>query len=404
MNEQRPLRVLYVLKRFPQTSQTFIVREIIGLERAGVDVGVDALSPEPGSPRHPEFDLVRAAVRYVPRRRTRGDWSLVTAHIRCALRWPHRYLPLALKARRRDGQGWRRFRQAAMVADRVRRERVDVIHAHFATAAAEVASDAAALSGCAFTVTAHAKDIFSDSHSSALADRVARAAAVLTVSNYNVEYLRSVLHDLPVHLVYNAVGSEPVIPRPKGGPVLCIARLVDKKGIDTLLRAVAEVRVCCPGLRLEIVGDGEQAAPLNALAVELGIAELVTFLGARSSTEVDAAYRRCAMFVLACRISADGDRDGMPTVIIEALARAIPVISTDVVGIPEVIVDGSSGLLVAPDDVASLANAIEKLWADPALGADLGAAGWRMVAERFAPASSAEQLRALFSSVAGSRR
>lgn len=393
-----PPRVLYVLKRYPQLSQTFVVRELLELERAGLQVGIEALGPQASGPEHPEVAGVRAAVRYLPRRPQLRDRGARGVHLRLALRAPRLWLRTAAAARR-NGE-WRRFVQAGLVADRVRREGWTHLHAHFATAAAEVARDAAAFAGVPFTVTAHAKDIYHHEHAPHLARRLRDAAAVVTVSQFNVAHLVATLpHDRVVH-VPNGITLEAPGEIPAHGPIVCVARLVAKKGVDTLLHAVADLAPGEPDLRLEIAGGGELSDELEALAADLGIADRVSFLGSLSSTEIDAAYRRASMFVLPCRIDADGDRDGMPTVILEAMSRALPVISTDVIGIPEVVEDGRTGLLVPPDDAGALAAAIGKLWGDPDAARDLGTEGRRLVADKFDPQRSAHLLADVFASAA----
>jgi colanic acid/amylovoran biosynthesis glycosyltransferase len=312
------------------------------------------------------------------------------AHVRVALRRPRTWWRLA-RAARADQESRRRFLQAGLTADRVRRDRFDHLHAHFATAAAVVARDAAALSGRTFSVTAHAKDIFHETYAASMPERVAGAAAVVTVSGHNVEHLRGLLGPTPVAHVANGVVRPAAVSGPKsGGPVLCVARLVAKKGVDVLLDAVDLLAGELDTLRVEIIGDGPLAQELHERHPHL--ADRVRFLGAVASPEVEAAYSRCSMFVLPCRIAGDGDRDGMPTVIVEAMARAVPVISTDVVGIGEAVIDGQTGMLVQPDDPDAVAAAIAKLWHNPGLGEVLGANGRALVADRFDPARSARDL------------
>lgn len=393
-----PPKVLYVLKRYPQLSQTFVVRELLELEAIGVDVAIDALGPQSSGPQHPEVDRVRAVVRYLPRRPKLRDRGVRGVHLRLALRRPRVWTRLALAARRGDR---RRFVQAGLVAERARREGRTHLHAHFATAAAEVARDAAALAGITFSVTAHAKDIFHHEHAPHLARRVQGAATVVTVSGFNERHLREVLPGVPVLHVPNGVALAEPTGSTAGGPLLCVARLVAKKGIDTLLDAVALLADGLPDLRLEIAGDGELRAELEARAVDLGIADRVRFLGSISSVEVQAAYARASMLVLPCRIDADGDRDGMPTVILEAMARSLPVVSTDVIGISEMVVHGITGMLVDPDDPDALAGAIDRVLRDPALATELGANGRSCVARQASPRRSAHQLAGVFTVVAG---
>jgi glycosyltransferase involved in cell wall biosynthesis len=264
----------------------------------------------------------------------------------------------------------------------VRCEGFQHIHAHFATAAAEVARDAAALGGVTFSVTAHAKDIFHEGNTDLLARRTAGAATVVTVSGYNVRHLGEVLPGQRVRYVPNGLPMPGAAVPVPSGPVLCVARLVPKKGIDVLIRAMASVH---SSRSLEIVGDGTCRAELEQLTRDLGLDNRVQFRGALTAENVDEAYRRCALVALPCRIDADGDRDGMPTVLVEAMARALPVVSTDVVGIDELVHHGHSGLLVPPEDPVALADAINALLLDPDGAATMGANGRRHVLEAFAP-------------------
>lgn len=386
--------VLYVLKRYPRLSETFIVRELIQLEATGAQVSIDALLPPEGLAQHPEVASVRASVRYIDRRPKLRSPQVFAVHLRVARRRPVAWVRAARRARQFDT--WRRFVQAGLVADRVRRDGITHIHAHFATASSEVAQAAASMAGVPWTVTAHAKDIFHVDNAPHLARRVDGAACVVTVSEFNVDHLRKHVPDTPTRLITNgmatAVGHGPA----ERGPVLCVARLVGKKGIDTLIDAVSLAVRDHDQLRLQIIGDGELAPSLRERVAALGLADRVEFLGAQPSDVVMEAYRRCSMVVLPCRVTASGDRDGMPTVILEALARAVPVVSTDVCGIAEVVQHGVTGLLVEPDDPDALAVALGKLFGDHDLAVALGTAGRDVVNHRHDPVRSADQLHELF--------
>jgi len=389
------LRVLYVLKRYPRLSETFIVRELLGLESQGVRIGVDALlQPESGA-QHPDVAAVRASVRYLPRR-PRWDRALLAAHLRVGVRHPVEWSRRAVRARRHGG--WRRFQQAGLVADRVRRDGFQHVHAHFATAAAEVARDAAALAGVSFSVTAHAKDIFHVDNADRLPERLGEATTVVTVSHYNVKHLREELPGRRVRYVPNGLPMPDAVEPVAEGPVLCVARLVPKKGIDLLVRAMAQ---SAAGRSLEIIGDGPCRSDLESLAADLGIADRIVFRGPQPSTEVDAAYRRCALLALPCRIDPDGDRDGMPTVLIEAMARSIPVVSTDVVGLDELIATGRDGVLVPPEDPAALAAAIDDLLAHPERAAAMGVSGRTRVIGEFSPSFATAALLDVFHEATG---
>ena len=385
--------VLYVLKRYPRLSETFVVRELATLEALGEHVLVDALLPPEDGPRHPEADRVAAVVRYLPRGPRLRDCQLASAHARLALRHPRRWAREALAAWRRGL--WRRFLQAGLTAERARTSAAVHLHAHFATAACEVAGIAGRLVGLPVTVTAHAKDIFHADNAPLLPRRLGGLAAVVTVSEHNAAHLASVVPEVPIRHIPNGVAAPSASHGPApDGTVLCVARLVEKKGVDTLLRAVAEIAPRRPDLTVEIVGEGPLRPALERLAAELGLGRRVRFAGALAFPDVEAAYRRAAMVVLACRVAGDGDRDGLPTVLLEAMARGLPVVSTAVAGIPE-LVEGN-GLLVPPDAPAALAAAIERLLADPGAARVLGAAGRSTVLGAHDPVVSARALQRLF--------
>ena len=394
------MTVLYVLKRFPRLSETFVLHEILRLEAVGERVLVDALLEPEDEPRHPELDALRAEVRYVDRRPRLRQAPVLRVHARVAMRAPVRWVARAVEAKRHGR--FRRFVQAGLVADRIRREGVEHVHAHFATAAAEVARDAGYLARRPVTVTAHAKDIFDVDNAPRLRERLDGVDAVVTVSHCNVAHLRSVLPAVTtVHHVPNGVPvAEAATDSRTSNVVLCVSRLVPKKGIDVLIDAFVPLARTHPDLVLEIAGSGPLLDALEARVHALGLGARVRLLGRLTSDDVARAYQRCAMVVLPCRVDERGDRDGMPTVLVEALARGVPVISTDVAGVPELVRDGDTGLLVPPDDPPALAAAIGRLADDRALAARLGAAGRTLVRDEFDPGTSTARLRAVFASCA----
>jgi glycosyltransferase involved in cell wall biosynthesis len=381
------------LKRFPRVSETFVLNELLALEERGERMLIDALLPPEEGPRHPELECLHANVRYLPRRPRLRDRRVALAHLRLGVAAPRRWLRLARRAW--GTETWRRFLQAGLVARRVRRERVRHIHAHFATAAAEVARDAASLAGVPFTVTAHAKDIFKRENTRLLGRRVDGAAAVITISEFNARHLRAALPGMPIRHVPNGMPLPAPAPGAPDGAVLCVARLIPKKGVDLLIEACGRLSEL-QGLRIEIVGDGPLAGELSELARSRGVAGRIEFLGALASDEVDAALRRSSLVALPCRIAPDGDRDGIPTVLLEAMARGIPVVSTRVGGIPEVVRNRETGLLVDPEDPQALAEAIAALAHDRSFAESLGAAGRSLIRERFDPQRNAALLQSVF--------
>jgi glycosyltransferase involved in cell wall biosynthesis len=383
MSARGPRRVLYVLKRFPRLSETFILREILSLEDAGVQVMVDSLHAAEDGPRHRELERLRAQVRYLPRHPSLREDGVASGHLGVFARSPIVWIRLARRARL-EGR-WDSFLLSGLVAARARRSGAEVIHAHFATGAAEVARQASALSGIPYTVTCHAKDIFHRENVPHIAERLQDAAAIVTVSGYNVDYLRDRLPEVPVHLVPNPIPAAPATGWKADGPLLCVARLVPKKGVDQLIDAFALVSLRRPDLRLQIVGDGPLRAELVSRARTAGVADRIDWIGSVSSDGVRAALGQARAFVLPCRIDPDGDRDGMPTVLVESMMAGVPVISTDVAGINELVRDGETGLLAPVDDAQALAAAIERLVDEPDTADRLARAGRGLVLRAFDP-------------------
>jgi len=383
MSALGPQRALYVLKRFPRLSETFILREILSLEEAGVQVIVDSLHAAEDGPRHRELERLRAQVRYLPRHPSLRDGRVASAHLRVFARSPIVWTRLARRARLDDL--WGPFLLSGLVAARARQSGADVIHAHFATVAAEVARDASALAGVPYTVTCHAKDIFHRENVPHIVERLQDAAAIVTVSGYNVDYLRDRLPNVPVHLVPNPIPAAPATGWKADGPLLCVARLVPKKGVDLLIDAMALLSSSLPDLRLQIVGDGPLRDELMDRARTAGVADRIDWIGSVSSDGVRAALREALAFVLPCRIDLDGDRDGMPTVLVESMMAGVPVISTDVAGISELVRDGETGFLAPADDPRALAAAIERLVDDPRTADRLARSGRALVLRAFDP-------------------
>jgi glycosyltransferase involved in cell wall biosynthesis len=258
----------------------------------------------------------------------------------------------------------------------------DVVHSHFGWSGATAAALLAALLGVPWSMTLHAKDIFVKKRN--LGRKVRDARLVVTVCEYNKRGIPR--RDVEV-LTCGVVPPPPGRAAPEVD-VVTVARLIPKKGIDTLLRALPE------GVTCQVIGDGPELESLRALA-----GPGVTFVGAMDH---DAALERIAaakVFALPCRIAPDGDRDAMPTVVIEAMMRGVPVVSTNVVGIPEM-VDETVGRIVEPDDVDALRGALTELLGDPALRADLGAAGAKRAREWFSVEGQVARLRGHLAAIA----
>jgi glycosyltransferase involved in cell wall biosynthesis len=427
--------VAYVLKSFPRLSETFIASEIYRLERLGVDLRLFVIK-RPSEPIvHPIADAIAAPRSYLPEAAPISDVStrrwlrehaprFAAALGRQSVRSPLRMLRAAAVAfghavRARKGR-WalprrsmlKEFLQAAALADAVTAAGdVRHLHAHFCHSATTVAWLAAMMSGLPLSFTAHAKDVYSPDLNPAglLTRKLAAASFVVTCTHANQVYLQAQT-TTPVHCIYHGLDVEFVRligasdrRRSHGGRLraLAVARLVRKKGLDVFIDALAILRERGLAFDATIVGeDGDQGLALRAQAARLGLEGIVRFTGPMTQAELFAAYRQASLFCLPCRVLDNGDRDGIPNVIAEAMACGLPVVTTAVCGIPELLEDGRNGVIVPMDDAVATADAMERLHGDPALGARLADCAAASIRERF---DGDRMVLALSSLLAGAR-
>lgn len=378
-------RLAVLVKTWPKLSETFILEEVLALERQGRLLQLHALEPTRDTTRHPAVDRVQAPVAWVPPASAVG--RLLVAHLGLLARSPWRWLQTLRRARQLGAEGLRNFWRAGGLAAALRRDGVPHLHVHFIAVTADIGALAAQLVGIAHSISAHAKDIYL-SRPEDLARRLAAAAFTVSCTEANCRALRDAAPQARVQRLYHGIDAasfHPSLRRRVEGPprLLAVGRLVTKKGFDTLLAACALLARRGLDWRLDIVGYGAQLAALQAQAASLGLCGRVTFTGALARQQVVAHYAQASVVVMPSRIDADGDRDGIPNVLLEAMAMGLPVVATRVSGIPELISHGHDGLLVPPDDAPALAEAIAALLAHPARAALLGQVARATVTERF---------------------
>ncbi|UUY05340.1 glycosyltransferase family 4 protein [Svornostia abyssi] len=379
------MTVHYVVRTFPRLSETFVQREVAELVRRGVPLTVWNLIPAEADEEVVLTPEVRAVVRDVPGLRT-----LVGAAVREAFARPVRFARAAgwcaaWAVRERDPRHLAAVPYAACLARRV--PAGAHVHAHFANTPTTVALALGILGGQQVSFTGHARDLFAVTSPAFLADKVARGTFLAVGTEYSVSRIRPMVAPADagkVVVVRNGLAAAPDVERaPEDGLVVTVARLVPKKGLPTLLRALALLRERGVGARVEIVGGGPQEDELRALAAELGLGDALRLAGPQGRDGVDDALGRAQVFALPCRREDDGDEDNLPVAILEAMQLGIPVVTTPIAGIPEAVIDGRSGLVVAQDDAAALADAIERLLGDAALREQLAAGAREVIAERF---------------------
>ena len=362
------MKVGYVVKRYPRYSETFIVNEILAHEAAGMDVRIFALLPPEDTHFQDIIARVRAPVRYLPSLagKAKGLWAELTE---VAREFPSVWKILSTST----SASAREVLQAMILAQEVRNQGITHLHAHFATSATTVARIAAGICGISYSFTAHAKDIFhEDVDMEELRTKFTDASTVITVSDYNVEYLGNRLGASArgVKRIYNGLDltrfpyASPITRRPE---IIAVGRLVEKKGFGYLVDACQLLKKRGVDFSCRIIGSGDQELSLRRRINELGLEQSVDLSGPRPQQEVIAALQNAAVFAAPCVVGDDGNRDGLPTVLLETMALGTPCVSTDVTGIPEILRDGETGLLVAQKDPLSLADALERLLTEPDL-------------------------------------
>lgn len=392
-------RVAYVLKRYPRFSETFIVNEVLAHEAAGLDLEIVALK----DPREPvvqeSVERVRAPVHYleIP------EGTLPPDTRQRLLDAVAREFPDVAGAAALLEQGTvRDFHHGVSLARLVRERGITHLHAHFASSATSVARIAARLTGVPYTFTAHAKDIFHESVDPAdLRRKLHDAAGAVTVSDFNHAYLRRQFGPLAarVQRIYNGLDLSDFScrsPRSREPRILFVGRFVAKKGVEVLLEACALLARRGVAFHCDLIGAGPLESALRAQAQTLHLDTHVTFHGLRPQTQVRAALQRAAVFAAPCVVSADGDRDGLPTVLLESMALGTPCVAADVTGVPEILVDEITGLLVPQGDPTALAGALARVLAGALLRVRLAEGARRLVVRSFDIHHNSAALRALF--------
>ncbi len=384
-------KILFLLKGYPRLSETFIAQEIKALEGRGIPLEIWSLRFPTDKYRHPVHDEIKAKVTYLPEYIYQEPGRVFRGLLR-AIRLPGfgRALWQWLKDLLRDptpNRG-RRFGQACvlvaeMPADTMR------LHAHFMHTPAAVAYYAHLMAGTPWSCSAHAKDIWTSPEWDKR-EKLESLDWLVTCTASGHAHLETLVGDkAKVALVYHGLDfrrfPEPPVRAAKPGPVeiLSVGRLVEKKGYPTLLDALAKLPQGSDW-RLTHIGGGPLDGALKAQAEQLGIAARIQWLGALPQEQVLAAYRRSDLFVLAAQIAADGDRDGLPNVLMEAQSQRLACIATNISGIPELIKDGETGLLVPPEDATALTAAVQSLIADPERRRQLADAGFQRLHAHFA--------------------
>ncbi len=387
------LRLGYIIKMYPRVSETFILNEMLELERRGAKISIFSLKKPNEGIFHPQVALLKAKAHYLEGFDVKkwGTWlGEVWDHLSgdSAGLWELIKEGLAEK----DNYKIELAMQAAWIAAKAKETGITHFHAHFASLPSTMAYYAYLISGIPFSFTAHAKDIFVyDMNEHHLAKKLAAAKFVVTVTNFNYRYLIENAPDVDpstIKVIHNGIDLDrfkPVdTPSRDDDLILGVGRLVPKKGFATLLDACRILKDKGVRFKCLIVGDGPERENLLLKKAEIGLGDNdVEFTGAKTQDEVLDLMRRASLFCLPCTVDIDGNQDALPTVIIEALALGLPVISTSISGVPEMIDHEKSGVLVEPDKPGELSDWIERLLKSKELRSELAAAGRARAEDKF---------------------
>jgi len=397
--------IAIVLKGYPRLSESFIAQEILSLEQAGLKLQLISMRHPTDGKLHPVHREIRSPVRYLPEYLHDEPWRVFKAFIRAqALKGYWRALPtfLADLSREPDRHRLRRIGQALVLVTEIDPQ-IGWLHAHFIHTPASVTQYASLMTGLGWSCSAHAKDIWTTKEAE-LRRKLDSLAWIVTCTRAGYLRLRSLAtQPEKVHLSYHGLdlarfghfsgtrsardGTDPQDPV----VILSVGRAVAKKGYGVLLEALARLPENL-SWRFVHVGGGELIAKLKERASELGLADRIEWLGAQAQEEVLARYRSSDLFVLACRVADDGDRDGLPNVLVEASSQALPCISTHVSGVTELLENSVTGLVVAPDDPEALADALSRAIGDPELRLRLGSTAESLVRSQFDHQASVREL------------
>jgi glycosyltransferase involved in cell wall biosynthesis len=404
------MRLAYLLKKFPRLSETFVLNEVLGQEALGAQIHVFSRRAPDEEPRQPQLASLRASVDVLPASGEIDPWRELFAQdetaeagqqllvrVRAVLDGLRPLAPARLPSLMAEALWLRR---------RTRELGLDHVHVHFATDSAISAMILHRLGGPTYSITAHAKDIYrSTVDPRLLHELVAGSEFTVTVCDANVEHLRRMLGARAIARVrrlYNGVDLDAF--RADGGVrrsdrILSVGRLVEKKGFDVLVDALALLAERGVEFSADLVGDGEDREAIRARIDARGLASRVHLTGPLDQVEIRRRMLESTLLCLPCKIGADGNRDALPTVLLEAQAAGLPSISTPVSGIPEILDGGRAGVLVPENDPAATARAMCELLEDAPRRAELARAGRRRAEELFDGRNAARTLHEWFTAL-----
>lgn len=405
----RQLKVGYIMSRFPKITETFILYEMLALEQQGGQVEVYPLLREQTTLMHREAQAFVERAHFQPFL----SWRILRAHLHFLRRAPQTYWQTLGTLLRANLGSWRffigalgTFPKSVYFAYLMLADGVAHVHAHFASHPAAAGFIIHRLTNIPYSFTAHGSDLHRDQHM--LCEKVATAAFVVTISQYNKEMIATVCGEAfrdKIRVIHCGVDTAVFQPRqwnitPTAAPpvlnIVCIGTLHEVKGQTYLLEACQQLRERGCSFICHLVGDGPDRPALTQQANQLGLADHVQFHGQRTRDEIINLLQEADIVVAPSVLSRDGRREGIPVVLMEAMASGVPVVASRISGIPELVEDGISGLLAPPKDVAALTEALHRLASDRVLRQRLGKAGRARVVQEFDLTANARLLARCF--------
>ncbi len=399
-----------ILKGYPRISETFISNEILLLEQLGIPIRIFSMRLPRESFCHDSVKQIKARVDYLPTDLFLDFQRLLLQTTLYAVNNPVRFLEVLKKA----GQRFHRTRslgtlkhlmQGCYLTHHLLAKSPEVVHlhAHFAHSPSSVALFSSMLSGLPFSFTAHAKDIYT-SNPDQLREKIDLASMVMTCTRHNVDYLRSLGKDTatPIHCVYHGIDldlftaaakTEETKPPYK---ILTIARLTEKKGIPHILEALQLLKKKGISFTFTLIGDGDDKEQVINQIFASGLHKQTRWLGTMPHAKIIQELKAADAFVLGCKIAANGDRDGIPNVLVESLAMGVPAVGTDISALPELLITEKTGLAVASKNSTALADALLRILLDTQLRSHVTIEGKKHVQAHFDNKVLIRQLAALY--------
>lgn len=394
------MKIVYIIGTYPRLTTTFIDREIYWLEKLGARIKVISI-------RRPDNALSQEQVEVIDRIQyllPASVLSLISSHLHFAFRQTRRFFGTLAYLLSRRHPSWRarfktlmHFSEGVYAAGLIQNLEFDHLHAHFMDRAATIALVISRLLDKPYSLTAHANDIYVNPV--LLVEKLSEAKFTATCTYYNKAYLEQFgegLFNDKLYCIYHGLAVDDYIVtknrKDEKFLILSVGQLKEKKGFEYLLRACRILIDRGHSFECQIVGEGPRREYLESLISELSLEARVQLCGALPHHEVIEKYGQANLFVLPAVLAPDGDRDGIPNVILEAMAMDLPVVSTDHSAIPEVVEHRMNGLLVPPADEQALADALEEIIINPGYGKELGSRGRELVIDKFDPTTNSKLL------------